>query len=284
MTLVFPERLGRASTTAGHLDAAVRLCVSDETPPLPVLVFSDVPDRRAHIVRLLRPLDRVHVLAHPRDAGAWHHVARVLIADTIATDVGALGTWLAESTPRPQVVVLVAAASAASLHAALLTGARVPCVASVAATWQDVLPLATSALRHADDRMCASWIAERVRRQVPDALAPFITYCADRAGSHARLANAVEQTGLPRRTLDNQLRRAHLPTAERILGWCRVLHAAWRLDRSSDSVEHAAIDLGHASASALRNYYRRYAALSPTEARARGGFSFLLERFMMELP
>jgi hypothetical protein len=40
--------------------------------------------------------------------------------------------------------------------------------------------------------------------------------------------------------------------------------------------------MGLTSASALRNYYRRYAGVPPTEARDRGGFAFLLGRFLAE--
>jgi transcriptional regulator GlxA family with amidase domain len=101
-------------------------------------------------------------------------------------------------------------------------------------------------------------------------------------GARWRVPDVVEGAGSHRRTLDSRLRRAGLPTAERILGWCRVLHAAWRLDRSEDSVERVALAIGLTSASALRNYYRRYAGVPPTEVRAHGGFALLLDHFRAE--
>jgi AraC-like DNA-binding protein len=83
-----------------------------------------------------------------------------------------------------------------------------------------------------------------------------------------------------RRTLDQHLRVAHLPTAEQLIGWVLALHALWLWDLPGSTLERAARALGFNDASALRSLIVNRTGVSPTEVRRRGGFTYLFDRFM----
>jgi AraC-like DNA-binding protein len=280
-----PARAPRqARDQCDSVDAPSRQFGPRLMPAVQVVVLSEVPDRR-RLLRLVGSLGETSWVERATDLAPAPHTAAVIVADVVGLDVTTLGSSLDMARRRMPVllVILVAASGPAHLHTAIAAASRIRAVESVAAGWYDVFPLTIAAMRHADVLLCAEHVTDGVRARVPRSLLPFIEYCAGRTETCCRVPDVVERAGLKRRTLDSRLRRAGLPTAERILGWCRVLHAAWRLDRSDDSVERIALTCGLTSASALRNYYRRYSGLSPTEARARGGFGFLLDQFRAEV-
>jgi len=254
-------------------------------PTVELFVISNVPERRARLLRLLNAVADASWCERAADLAPTPDSAAVVVVDTAGFDVAALCSLL--DTPRREtsvlLAVLVSAPGPGPLHATLTAASHMRAVESVAVDWYDIVPLTLAALRRADILLCANHIVDGVRAIAPDWLLPFVEFCAARTGAAGNVAALVEHTGLKRRTLDSRIRRAGLPTAEAILGWCRVLHAAWRLDRSSDSVERIALTIGLTSASALRNFYRRYAGVPPTAARAGGGFSVLLDRFCAEL-
>lgn len=84
------------------------------------------------------------------------------------------------------------------------------------------------------------------------------------------------------KTLREHLRSAGLPPTQRLIVWMRLLHAASLLEDPARSVENVAFTLDFASVNAFRNQLQRYAAVSPTDLRARGGFRFLLREFERE--
>lgn len=281
-----PARASRqAHDHCDSMDAPSRQFGPGLMPAVQVVVLSEVPERRRRLLRLVSSLGETSWVERATDFAPAPHAAAVIVTDVVGLDVTTLGSSLDMARPRMRVllVILVAASGPAQLHTAITAASRIRAVESVAAGWYDVLPLTIAAMRHADVLLCAEHVTDSVRAGVPRLLLPFLEHCAGRMETCCRVPDVIERTGLKRRTLDSRLRRAGLPTAERILGWCRVLHAAWRLDRSDDSIERIALTGGLTSASALRNYYRRYTGLSPTEARARGGFGFVLDRFRTEV-
>jgi AraC-like DNA-binding protein len=252
-------------------------------PAVQVVVLSAVPERRARLLRLVGSLGETPCCERATDPVPAPHTAGVVVADVAGLDAASLGSSLDTASRGMRVLLVVLVATGpAQLHSAIEAASRIRAVESVAAGWYDVTSLTMAAVRHADILLCAECVTDGIRDRVPASLVPFIEYCAGRMGARWRVPDVVEGAGSHRRTLDSRLRRAGLPTAERILGWCRVLHAAWRLDRSEDSVERVALAIGLTSASALRNYYRRYAGVPPTEVRAHGGFALLLDHFRAE--
>jgi AraC-like DNA-binding protein len=280
--------MGSATVVDGTLNPRSRAdevgSMRQPRPMVQVVVLSEVPDRRARLLRLVGPLADTTACQRATDLGPGRYGATVVVADTTGLDLDALGASLDAARQRMGIllVVLVPPFAPAQLHTTLARAARIRSVESVAVDWLDVKPLTRAALQRADALLCAEHVVDAIRDDVPNALLPFVEFCAGRSGTGWNVTAMVEQAGLKRRTLDSRLRRAGLPTAESILGWCRVLRAAWCLDRSTDSVERVALAIGLTSASALRNFYRRYARLSPTAARTSGGFAFLLHAFRAE--
>lgn len=141
-------------------------------------------------------------------------------------------------------------------------------------------PLALSRiLVMADLRSVSEAIWRETSALLPRLLHPFFAACAQAGAKQVTVQDLLGAIGTPHRTLVARLRRADLPTAECVVGWHRVLHAAWRVERSRQSVEQIAEELGFASSSGLYNAFRRYAGISPLSARAPGGFDAVLTRY-----
>lgn len=86
-----------------------------------------------------------------------------------------------------------------------------------------------------------------------------------------------------RRTLDDRLRAATLPTAEQLIGWVFVLQAAWLLTLPNATFKGVAQRLGFANPGTLRSMFRHRAGLSVRDVIRRGGFQYLLRRFLAVL-
>jgi AraC-like DNA-binding protein len=101
-----------------------------------------------------------------------------------------------------------------------------------------------------------------------------------RPRSVRQLAAAV---GVPRKTLDRRLGKAIRLTARQLIGWGRLLAAAMCLENPSATVSAVTAELEFASPSALRNLLQRYAGLTPTQLRQRGGADHLFDRLRKEI-
>jgi AraC-like DNA-binding protein len=80
------------------------------------------------------------------------------------------------------------------------------------------------------------------------------------------------------KTLRERLRRAGLPSLNRLIVWTRLFHAAHLL-AAGRSAEHAARTIGYPSAAALRTQVHRYAGVCVRDLRGAGGVQRLLAAF-----
>jgi AraC-like DNA-binding protein len=92
-----------------------------------------------------------------------------------------------------------------------------------------------------------------------------------------RIAGAL---GIHRKTLWERCQKRGLPPPRVLLGWCRVIAAAFALDDEGRSVDSIAVELDFPSPSALRNLIQRYLGLTPSELRAHGGSKHAVTRFV----
>jgi AraC-like DNA-binding protein len=129
---------------------------------------------------------------------------------------------------------------------------------------------------------CAA-IEERVlteiRPLVPASLDQFFSYCVhhtDRPLSVSAVARAI---GVHRKTVAHRLSSARLPAPSVIIGWCRLIHAASRLEDLGRPVEQVAYELDFPSGSSLRNMLKRYLDLRPMEFRERGAVACAIAGF-----
>ena len=121
----------------------------------------------------------------------------------------------------------------------------------------------------------------RITSQVAPSLRLFFAACALTPPHEHTVSRAVSNAGAAVRTIEQRLSRLGYPSAQTIVGWHRVLHAAWRLDVRGLSIKQAigSGDTSLGSPRALANLVRRYAGLTLTELRQPGRFAALLRRF-----
>jgi AraC-like DNA-binding protein len=143
------------------------------------------------------------------------------------------------------------------------------------------------ALGRALARASGTAIEERVlteiRPLIPASLDEFFTYCVhhtDRPLSVSAVARAI---GVHRKTVAQRLSTAGLPAPRVIIGWCRLVHAAGRLEDVGRPVEKVAYDLDFPSGSSLRNMLKRYLDLRPIDIRERGAVDCALAGFRRAL-
>lgn len=102
---------------------------------------------------------------------------------------------------------------------------------------------------------------------VPSELAGFVEFCVYFPHEAKGVAQVARALGVHRKTLVNQCARAGMPTPSVLVSWCRVLHAAVLLSSSTRAVDHIARLLDFQSGTALRNMFRRYTGMRPSEVR-----------------
>jgi len=114
---------------------------------------------------------------------------------------------------------------------------------------------------------------------VPPEVRSYLTHCAWRATTIRTAGTAADDVGIPYRTLARRLRSAGLPSPKVLLDWCRLLHAAWRVERTRENRETVAKSSGFSSGDVLARRLRLYTGLSWTMLRERVGFDQLLTMF-----
>jgi AraC-like DNA-binding protein len=94
--------------------------------------------------------------------------------------------------------------------------------------------------------------------------------CITMSGGAASVGDVARRLNRSARTLERQVAQAGLPPAHSILGWCRLLRAAYRLDRPEATVKEVAAMLGYPSPHAFAQHLQRHATLTLAELRAVG--------------
>jgi AraC-like DNA-binding protein len=185
---------------------------------------------------------------------------------------------LRQAAPRLPVIVRtgLAPADVRELVAAVRAGATDVLVGAA----DDDRATLRAALDRASHAVAADLIVAAAGPLVPPAARHFLAACAAHADATLTVEGAAALLGLSRRTLVNRLAHDGLPGPRQLIARLRLLHAAWRLDDPSASLERAALELDFPSAAALHNLFRRQFGLGAGEVRRRGGFAFLLARFV----
>lgn len=100
--------------------------------------------------------------------------------------------------------------------------------------------------------------------------------------AHERLTptGLARLLAVPSRVLSRRLAEVGMPAPNKLLIWGRLLVAARLLEDSARSADGVATALAFPSGSAFRNTSQRYLAATPGEIRARGGASWVIERFL----
>jgi AraC-like DNA-binding protein len=189
---------------------------------------------------------------------------------------------LGRRQPAPAVLLYIPPTNAASRGALAIVASGVH-VRIVFRGIDRLGDIVRDALAHSADPHVETTILERIAPHVPRSLAVFFALCAAKGSPQLTVARAAEWVRTPPRTLQDRLRRARLPAASRIVGWCCALHAVWRLDVLDQSVKQVVAQMGFPSRGALSNLLTRYCRCTPTTVHDHGGFSAMLDRFVESL-
>jgi AraC-like DNA-binding protein len=128
-----------------------------------------------------------------------------------------------------------------------------------------------AAVARAEGDSLAALVDRRLAPLVPGDARAVFRQALLRADRPIPVTALARRLGVHRKTLAGRLARGGHPAPSRIVGWCRLLVAARRLEDPRRSVERVAAELGFASGAALRNMLRRYTGLRPADVRAAGG-------------
>jgi len=139
-------------------------------------------------------------------------------------------------------------------------------------------------LMHAMEFTTASAITQAYQPFLPAEVYEFFVYCAANAWRPLSVGQVSDAISISRRTLVDRHRRGGLPPPRSVIGWHRILYAAWHFDRTGASLEGVAGDLHFPSASALSNLVKRYTRFTPSQLRDCGGFQSVLTMFRTLLP
>lgn len=194
----------------------------------------------------------------------------VAIALRDANDILAASvvSTLRKSKPHLPVVVCVEA-SGCDIHDLMATPALAELTVFVFG-FDDIVETVTRAISTNFQNRAVVVIRHHVRTAVPDKLWSLVEYVAAHSTEGLTVDQVSSSLGVPQRTLANQVRRFGLPTTERLIGWMRILHAAWLRDEYTCSITVAAQALSFPSASALRHMVRRYTGMSLSELDTNG--------------
>ena len=254
-------------------------------PPITVLVVStsdqstQIADALAgfgNLVRIqgCRRADRLSALAAPE------HVGAIVAELRDATGVSTVPTLLALRRHDENLPIIVSAALTPTGVRDVVRAAA----AGLEASWviPDVENLPAAIMRVVADRVQCGPAVILFRTAWPIIAAPareFFAAAAIGAAHPITTAGVASALGMAVRTLERRVERAGLPPPHRVLGWCRVLHATWHLDRLGRPPKQVADQLQFPSVSALYNLLHRYAAPRPSILMTRGGFELMLRRF-----
>ncbi|GJG86033.1 hypothetical protein tb265_12140 [Gemmatimonadetes bacterium T265] len=136
-----------------------------------------------------------------------------------------------------------------------------------------------AALRGAEQRCTAALVFDRIRDQLPPAVAPLVALYLRADGVPPSVAEAAELLGVHRKTLVNRLAAAGCPPPRVLRTWCRLFVASRLLEEPGRTVESIAHQLEFDSTTGLRNALKRYTGHGAGAVRAAGGLAYVLARF-----
>lgn len=121
---------------------------------------------------------------------------------------------------------------------------------------------------HADGVAARLWTDGGI--EVPERMRLLLRAALRLAHEPVSVVMLADVLGMHERTLRKYCEQNGLPSPQWIIGWARILIAAYYLDEPARALTSTAKLLQYASACALRNQLRRYIGVSPTTLRSNG--------------
>lgn len=134
-------------------------------------------------------------------------------------------------------------------------------------------------LRVALRRAHASGVSHRIWNEccprLPEALVTLLKTALRIAHAPISIEALASAAGMPERSLRKFCEDEQIPSPQWIIGWARLLMAAFYLDEPGRTIAQVADVLDFASSCALRNQLRRYTGVSARHVRASGSIALL---------
>lgn len=125
-------------------------------------------------------------------------------------------------------------------------------------------------------RSCEGHVWDALLQSIPKEVHPVLRYCIEHSAVPLGVADVARALGMAERTMNSHLRRAALPGAQELIGWCRLVRVACLLSDRTLTLEAIAHRLDFPSASALHVLVRRLLGISPRDLRRIGATTRLI--------
>jgi AraC-like DNA-binding protein len=254
-----------------------------EVKPLD-LVLIGLPDRLVrNIERLVVPYGRCHVTDLRMLSTVLLRMPNVvcMLAVPTSEDLALLDHVRSTREQFPKVGLLAVFIPASSSHAQLMRiGAEG--VNDVLVYADDLTAiLLWERLRSVSSDSVAFQLGRMCQGVLPDPWVTVFKAALRLAHSPITLARLAASAGMHERTLRKYCDKHVIPSPQWIIGWSRLLTAAYYLSEPGRTLSSVADLLGYPSTSALQNQIRRYTGRGPRELRANGALSGLLAALAM---
>lgn len=127
-------------------------------------------------------------------------------------------------------------------------------------------------------------VQRALQERVPAALMPVVNHLLENPNSASRTSDISKVLHCHPVSLRRRLRAAGLPPPEKLAIWIRLISAAHLLSDRSRSVESVAHSLDFPSVCGMRNQFRRYMGVSPSDLRNKDGAALGVEIFLNDHP
>ena len=125
-------------------------------------------------------------------------------------------------------------------------------------------------------RSCEGHLWDALLQSVPSDVHPVLRYCIEHSAAPLGVSDVARALGIAERTMNSHLRRAALPSAQELTGWCRLVRVACLLNDRTLTLEVIAQRLDFPSASALHVLVRRLLVIGPRDLRRLGATTRLI--------
>jgi len=224
---------------------------------------------------------RIRSALDPIMPSVWCQHATELVADTSHAQLVLTEPLDASGTPVADVIGLLRAraphlpviaysaltpASVRALIALATHGLHSLIIRGVDDSRTSIRRAVDNAIVHA----CEAQLWTSVMPLIPAAAHSTVQYCIEHSGQPISVAEIGRSVGLPERTLNARLRRAGLPSAQEVIGWCRLVRVACLLHDPSLTLEVVAARLGFSTPSAVNALVMRLTGTTPSSLRRAG--------------
>jgi AraC-like DNA-binding protein len=242
------------------------------------------PATRMHIEVALRNVVRVDFSRDPRVdlTAATRQRPRAVLVEMLpggGRSVEAMIRALRRELQFTPIIAYCARWPEGGLSQSVLAAARAGAEYLILKEYDDVRRVVIRVLNETRFARVAGEVLPLLDRWLPVDAQTVIAHCIEQSAATMTVPHLAGIVGVHRRTLTRRLNGLGLPSPESVIGWSRLIVAAYFLEHVDAPVDRLALHLGFVSGSALRGMLKRYTALTPADVARPGGLLRVVRRF-----